>query len=81
MSRPLEYEWLGPKRIMRVPEEATHVERLYGPLNELVMKGERPDHILRETERLLTLLSQLPERENLCEILSSFCDQLSDVEA
>ena len=78
MVRPLKYEMLGAKKIMRVPEEAAEIERLYAPLNDLMLRGERPKDIIRGTERLLTVLSRLPEKDDVCEILSSFCEHLEE---
>ncbi len=40
-----------------------------------------PTQLQRELRELFTELDRLAVRQDPCEILSSFCDQLSDVEA
>ena len=43
-------------------------------------KKRIPDMLHRDIERLLTELDRLAVRQNPCEILSSFCESLSEVE-
>ena len=78
MSRPLEYELLGQKVIRRVPENAIELENLYESLNLLYIKGYKPKNIIRELEKLLTALSNLETREDLCEILSDMAEKLEN---
>ena len=80
MVRPLKNEMLGPRKLQRVPEGVQELESLYEVFNSLYTKGVKPRSIIRELERLLTELDRLAVRDDPCEVLSGFCNQLNDIE-
>ena len=52
----------------------------YENLGYMTSKMRVPDELHRELERLLTELDRLAVRDDPCEVLSGFCNQLNDIE-
>ena len=78
MVRPLQHEFLGTRRMVRVPEECMDIESLYEPLNLLAIRGERPRDILKNLSTLLTTLSQMDKSVEVSEILDQIIENLEE---